>query len=72
VIERYATHKTAALTRIAEALMFVNRADYEQCLLVRIAADADLKERLRQKLGSLATALTDHAQAGAALAGGAA
>ncbi len=58
VIDRYPVRESGALQSIAKALRFSTRADYERAALARVASDAELTAKLRQKLEPLTKALS--------------
>lgn len=58
IVARYPVRETSnVLPGLAKGLGFPNRAEYERAALVRIEADSELRNKLRSKLGSLASLL---------------
>lgn len=57
IISRYPVRESQVTGRIAKALKFATRADYEQVVLRRVAANSELRAELMRKLGGLAEIL---------------
>jgi hypothetical protein len=57
IISRYPIRESQVTGRIAKALKFATRADYEQVALRRVASNSELRAVLMGKLGRLASVL---------------
>jgi hypothetical protein len=57
LISQYPVRETGILNALAKHLRFVATTDYEQAALARIDGDAELKKKLKARLGSLSTEL---------------
>lgn len=57
LVARYPLRESGLFDAIAIALRCRNKRDYEQMVLSRLRDDADLAQKLKQRVGPLATAL---------------
>jgi hypothetical protein len=57
IIASYPVRESGLLQAIAKSLKFQDRASYEKAALARLGQDGDLREKLRSKLGELASKL---------------
>ena len=57
LVARYPLHKSRVFDAIAETLACPNRSHYENIVLSRVRADAELAQKLKERMGPLSIAL---------------
>ena len=57
LVARYPLHKSRVFDAIAEALACPNRSHYEKIVLSRVRADAELAQKLKERIDLLSTEL---------------
>ena len=57
VIARYPVRESGVLAMLSKGMRFTGRADFERAALTRIGANAVLRQKLKEKLGRLASQL---------------
>lgn len=58
IVHRYPIRETAVLNKVASALHFSSRGDYERAALIAVGRSDQLRSQLKKSLGSIAPALT--------------